>query len=373
MQVIRLIVEQTSHIIRCQNGVSEYAHDLNNRPVDIETAFDNGDEAVCDDGDMNLNSDGILVVTPEPFDSEMLLNPFEEQLDLPAVTVKKCDVLCIKVKVVCVVYEGTPKVIGIIDNSSDCRGIVALVPLSRESDCLVKKDIVRAVKRQIPINDFEFRLPFLPDDKKRSEKIDCEESGKIEVTPVEHIAGVGLIFNPVHGLAVMDVCIGDAVKNRYLSDDVDLRVDLDSGFCAPEFCPSEHRHAQVDGRGVNSIEFSMKLEILDDSPSLCNGNHEKGELLKDSRVSDPVGIGDGTSGNNICAETKMESLVPVGSDDVDKFPEAAASGKLPEHEQEKVIPVREFPAICTVVILVKYPPELSLRKETDNLGENIAA
>jgi len=61
-----------------QQGVAKYPHDLHDRPVQFEVVFNNGNEAVCDDGDMYLYSNSILRFSPEGFDTQMLLNPFEE-------------------------------------------------------------------------------------------------------------------------------------------------------------------------------------------------------------------------------------------------------------------------------------------------------
>ena len=67
------------------------AHNLEDGSVQFEVMFKDGDKAVGDDGDVNLYPHGILAVAPETFDSEMLLDPFEEKLDLPAVTFPTAD------------------------------------------------------------------------------------------------------------------------------------------------------------------------------------------------------------------------------------------------------------------------------------------
>ena len=53
--------------------------------------LDYSDQAISDDGDIYLRLYGILRSAPELLDFEMLLQPLEEQLDLPAVLVELCD------------------------------------------------------------------------------------------------------------------------------------------------------------------------------------------------------------------------------------------------------------------------------------------
>ena len=48
----------------------------------------NGNEAVGTDGRVNLYSDSVLGSSPELFDFEVLLEPLEEQLNLPTVLVE---------------------------------------------------------------------------------------------------------------------------------------------------------------------------------------------------------------------------------------------------------------------------------------------
>ncbi len=68
-----------------QQGVAKDTHDLNDMSIQFEVVFNNCDEAVCDDGDTDLYSNSILGFSPNGFDAEMLLNPFEKQFNLPSV------------------------------------------------------------------------------------------------------------------------------------------------------------------------------------------------------------------------------------------------------------------------------------------------
>lgn len=101
--IVLPLSEEFQEVVLNQQGSTKYGHDLEDRPVQLEVVFDDGDKTICDDGHVDLYSHSILAVTPESLDTEMLLNPFEEKLDLSTVTVEQGNVFCGKVEVVGVI------------------------------------------------------------------------------------------------------------------------------------------------------------------------------------------------------------------------------------------------------------------------------
>ena len=71
-------LKQVSDIVRGKCRLAKDTHDLKHWSVIFEVMFDDGDETVCDDGRVYLNSYRIFRFTPESFDLEMLLDPFED-------------------------------------------------------------------------------------------------------------------------------------------------------------------------------------------------------------------------------------------------------------------------------------------------------
>ena len=54
----------------------------------MQAFFQNGDEQVNGDGAPDLSAHGVRTRTVEGFDAQMLLDPFEEQFDLPAAMIQ---------------------------------------------------------------------------------------------------------------------------------------------------------------------------------------------------------------------------------------------------------------------------------------------
>ena len=61
------------------------------RRIQFELLLDDRHQHVHADGDPDLRSHGVLRGAVKTFDSQMLLDPFEEQLDLPSAFVQRAD------------------------------------------------------------------------------------------------------------------------------------------------------------------------------------------------------------------------------------------------------------------------------------------
>jgi hypothetical protein len=96
--------EKFHEVILGEQGIALDSHDLHDGTSMLEVVLNNSD-ALCDNGNMNLNTHRIVALSPEKLDLEVLLNPFEEQFDLLSVFVKECDVLGCKIELVGIVSE----------------------------------------------------------------------------------------------------------------------------------------------------------------------------------------------------------------------------------------------------------------------------
>ena len=354
-----------------QQGTAQYPHDLEDRSAEFEVVFDNGDEAIGDDGHMNLYPDSILGLTPKCLDAEMLLDPLEEKFHLPSVSVKQGDVLGRKVEVVSIVDERPAEVWCIIDDTSEVGGIIPFVPFAGETDSLVEQDIVLSVDRHIPSGNLEIGMPFLANDEESSERMYGEKSCKVKVSAVEDITGTGLVCEPVHGLGVVLLGIGDAIEYGNLGDDVNLGVYADAGLGAAEMRPSEDRHAEVDGCGIHSIEPPVEFKLLCESPLLGQRYHIECKLLENPGVAEHVRFRESVPDDGRRTKTEIVRPFSMSGSDICEFPKTSTPHKLSEDKHKQMIPMGKSPFPCPVVILRENSPEPSLRKKHGDLCENI--
>ena len=243
-----VVKEELFNPVFRKQGAAKDPHDLHDRAIEFEVVFDDSDETVGDNGHMDLYAYSILRFSPKGLDSEVLFDPFEEELNLPSVAVQKSDILGVEVEVIGIVCKGSLQFRRIVNNLPEFHGIVVSVILPSETDCLVLDDIVIPLKEVFSSGDFIYRMALLSNDKECTRKTDAKEPRKVKVSSVKHIAGKRLVCEPVHGVDIVDVGIGDSIENRNLRNDVNLCVDPDPGLCCTKLCPSENRHAEVDGR-----------------------------------------------------------------------------------------------------------------------------
>ena len=363
--------EQISDVVLDQQRAAKNAHDFDDGTSQPEVVLNDSDEAICDDGNMYLYAYGILRSSPEGLDAEVLFDPFEEQLNLPAILVQQGNVLGGKVEVVRIVCEGPMQLGSIINDAPERERVILLIPLSFESYRLVTKDVVRAFREVIPVLDVVIGMELLTYDEERSRLMDGEEPCEVKVASVKHIAGQWLICKPVHSVDIMQFGRCNPIEYGYLCDDVNLCVNLDAGLGLSELRPAEYGQAKVNGRGVHGIEAAVQLKRLRDALALCNGDHVKGKLLKDAVVPEVVGPGQHLPVDGLAAEAEKECFPSMGECDICKFPEPPTALKLAIHQNQQLTPMTQRPATGMVVVLGNKTPELPLREKLCYLSENI--
>ena len=363
-------LEQVLDAVRGECRLTKDTHDFKDGPTNLEVVLDDGNEAVCDDGNVNLYADCVLGLSPEPFDLEMLFDPFEEQLHLPPVFIKKSDVLGCKIEIVRVVNKTPLEFRDIVDNPSDDSGIFLLILLFCEPNTLVFEDIVSPIQYAFSIDNLVCGLTFFSDDEESLKHVDAIKSGEVKVASVKHIASQRLVREPVHRVDIMHLGIGNPIEHGYLSNDVNLSMNPDARLGASKLCPPEYGHTQVDGSGVDGIEPAVKLKLLSDASRLGHGHHVESKLLKDTMVSESIGLRQNLSVDGLVAKSEVFGFLSMGGCYICKFPETSAAHELAEHQNQQMVPMRHRPTLGPVVVLGEYPPELPLREELYYLCEN---
>jgi len=141
-------------------------------------------------------------------------------------------------------------------------------------------------------------------------------------------------------------------------------------LCASELSPSEYGHAQVNGRGVNGIEPAMQLKLLRYASGLSHRHHVESELLKDTMVSESVGLRQHLPVDGLVAKSEVFRFLGMGDCYICEFPKASAAHKLAEHQNQQMIPMRHRPALGSIVVLGENTPELPLGEELYYLCKN---
>ena len=165
--------------------------------------------------------------------------------------------------------------------------------------------------------------------------------------------------------------IGDSVEHGYFRDNVNLSMNSDARLRASELCPSEYGHTEVNSRGVDGIEPSVQLEFLRDTFGLGNRHHVESELLKDTMVSESIGLRQHLSVNGLMAKSEVFRLLSMGGCHICEFPETTTPHQLAEHQNQQMVPVRQGPAFGPIAKLGYDAVELPLWEKLGNLCKNV--
>ena len=364
--------EQPLDAVLGEQGTAQNAHHLIDVALQLEVVFNDSHEAVGDDSGINLDSDSILCVSPEGLHPQVLLYPFEKQLDLPSVFIKEGDVGGFQVEVVRVVDEGALQLRGVVDNPADDRRIVSCVMLAIEPDGLVSQHVL-LVNHILTLYYLICRLAFLTDDKERVYLLNVEKPCQVPIASVEDIAGQRLIRDFIHCIDIVHIGIGDGEEGRDVRNDVYLGVQLDAGLRTAESRPVKELHAQVYCRGVEGIESPVELELSPDTLVLGNTHHIESELLEHMIVTVHADTGKGTATDRLTAHPKVVRLGGMRRRDVRQFTHSTATCQLSEYESQQVRPRLGLPVLCYVGVLLHDPLELALRKKRHYLTEYVFA
>jgi hypothetical protein len=165
----------------------------------------------------------------------------------------------------------------------------------------------------------------------------------------------------------------DSLEDRYFSGNINLCMNLDSGLCTSELCPSKDRHAQVNSGGINGIEPSVKFKLFGDTLGLGNRHNVKSKLLKDARVYEAVGFGKNASVDGNLSKSQVKRSICMSNCDISEFSKTFAANELTVHNDQHMTQVGWRHSGCPVFVFDYQPFEVTFWEKLHNLCENIFA
>lgn len=376
--LLRLGGKQVPHILLYKKEASEDSNDLVDVSFKFHFMFDNSDETIGCYCRIDLYPDSGFGVSPESCHSQVLLYPFEEQLDLPTILVKEYYLLCRKEEVVCVEGKCPVEFGNESHYTSNCTGIIGSVPFPTESDCLVTENIGAVINSILSGFHHVCRMVFLPDYKERIHLLNVIEPSQIPIASIKNISGQRLIINHIKCVDIMDCGFGDIEHSGYLRDYIQLCMELYARLGASELRPFIDAHAQINCAGIKGIELATDAKFSVKACLLRLFNHMVGELLKHMPIPVSIASGEDVAVNGIFAKSEMERFLGMSRCDIGQLTKATAPEKLAEHENQQLSPVGQLPFGGAVFDSVFNSAlhdsfKFSLWQKVGDLAENISS
>ena len=336
----------------------------------LEFLIENGHQKVSAHRDPNLGPHSVLAGAVKRLDSQVLLDPFEEQFDSPARLVELGHHQGADVEVVREEDQQLARFwISETDASQARREVLAGI-YPGESNGLVgpqSRGFVDLARGSHVVSQFRFRAG----DKEGPGMVDASEPGEIEVAAINDVKCPGFEHDPVQGVDVVHLALGQGDKCRDGALQVDHGVQFD-GRLAPLIAgPGEQRHAQVDDRSIQSVDDLIELfEVAVLGIEFARLTHQDSRQLEVGAPI-PVFISVGDIGAcNTTTDTHRIAQLRLRSQARFDVTQSLAKCQLREDHAQPLITSREAATASRHRILRDTTLELFPMDQIDDLREN---
>jgi len=332
--------------------------------------FHDGDKQVGADCDPDLRFDRVRGRAVECLDPQMLLDPFEEEFDLPAGFVELGNRGGVEVEVVGQENERFLRLgIAVTDSSKRLRVFSRRI-VTREQNRLVADETRRPVD-MTRVATAEVEVLFRPCHEERSGRVEIEEPPEIEISSVDKIERPRHRNEDVHDIDFVSKRIGNMNEFGDIPPQVEQHVQLDRRLGGTEVRPWKKRQAQIDRRGIEGVNRRVQVDskILVGIERLGFLNENLGDVGVDAPVPGFVGVGQ-CAARHRRADPHMEQLrmktPQAGLDVAEAFP----IGQLSEQHAKQMIPAGKRTNMLVSRISRDAGAKTTIRKKVHDLREN---
>ena len=241
---------------------------------------------------------GVFRCAVKPFDTKMLLDPLEEQFDLPTTLVERRDGQSWQRRVVGEKDQRFSSLDIFEANTPQILGVMTMTVITVQRNALVANNAGGPVDGR-PIDAPCIEIRFGTGYKETASSMQCIEAGEVQVCPIHDVECSRFWNKEIENIDVVPLAVGDVDKAWYGTSEIQQCMDLDSCLCIAERCPREHRKAKIDCCGVQRVNSIGKIEseILANIKRSRLGDQSLCEIGVDAPVAGLVGIGQGRTRN----------------------------------------------------------------------------
>ena len=231
----------------------------------------NDKQKVVTDGYPYLREDCIHSRTVERLDVEMLLDPLEEDLNLPPFAVEFSDGNRLQSEVIGqeAIDSAVPKVL--IDNKSEIIGVLSGSVISGKPDCLIGDKAGLRINFSA-IHNLILHVVFGPSNEPRMRLMEMGvERIKLDIAFIHEIVSVRFYRNFLKYLGIMNRGLCKAYERWDRAIQVHQSVHLEAAFSVMKRSPRAERKTQFNGAAVESANHFVKVysQLLTGIKVLC--------------------------------------------------------------------------------------------------------
>ena len=339
------------------------------RQIEIQSFFHNGDQHVCGYGNPHLRFDGVLRRAEESLDTQVLLDPFEEEFHLPAAFVQFANSQRWKRSIVGKEYQASAFGICISDTSEPLR-IMLLRVENHEFDQLIAHQPGTSIYR-IGIDAAKLGIRFGSCDKEAAGLMQAVETREVEISSIHHIESSRFWHKQIQDADILHLAVADMNEGRNGTSQIQKSMEFDSSLCFSEFCPWEQCKTQIDGSGIQSIDGFREIDsqrFLSIKLS-CNADERLSKFEIDSPIPAFVGVGYCTA-TDLSTNSQVVEFGRLGTETGFDVPQTFPVCQLGKGHAQKMIQTVEAAYIEVAAMLLHDTTESMPRCIFHHLGEN---
>jgi hypothetical protein len=217
------------------------------------------DQHVSADRDPDLRLDCVLGSSKERLDPQMLFDPFEEQLDLPALTVKVCDQLGFEGEVVGQKSDSFAS--SVLHHHPTKRSRIVFAGIENRQDARLIADDVGVVSvHRTGVSTLEFGVGLCACHEKGAGLMNHEQPLVIEVASIEQVVRAWLDVQVIQGVDLVRLAIGDVNERWDGAPQIQQGVQFDGSLVRSKWSPRIHREAKVDCGGIEGVDRCVQID-----------------------------------------------------------------------------------------------------------------
>ncbi len=338
--------------------------------LQMQPLLDDRHQDVDRDRDPHLRLHGVLGSSEERLDSQVLLDPPEEEFDLPPLLVEQGDAFRGKGEIVGqenqfllvldIEEPDATEFVGVMLGRVDPRqddGLVGTHP-----GCFVDGFGIDATIPQVRLG---------PCDEESEAKRKGMKPREVEISPIHHVIRSGFGNKFVEDMHVVPLAVGDLDERGDVPPQIQKGVEFDGGLPFAESRPREKRKAQVDRRGVEGVHRLLQFHrkgIVDVQPS-GGPDQYLGEVGVDAPVAVLVGVGQGVPGDP-SPDAHVIQLGANGSQASLDVAQTLPEGQLCEGHAEKLVETGKTQDLVVAPIVSDALAEIVEGKKLEQLRED---
>jgi len=336
----------------------------------MQTSFQNSDEQIDGDGGPDLCPHRVGRRAVKGFDAQMLLDPFEEELDLPTASIELGDGQCRHGEVVGQEDQPFARFGIAIADAPQRVGIIVLGRQAGQHHRLIETQASGFIHRP-GVTAGAAKVLLGPGDEESAALMNPMPPGEVEVAAIHDVESAGFPDELVEDVDIMNTASGDNDDGGKVALESQQGVEFDGGLVPAESRPRKEREAEVNGGGVQRIggglEFKAKGFLGVKRGRLLNKN--VGEIGEDTPVPLFIGHRQRVAGGGLADAGVIEFRAEgrqTGFDVAQTF----APRQLGERQHEELFVGGQLADAEVAVVTGDTLVEFVFGQEVEELGED---